>query len=164
MVEIAEGVNVQISGTTVTAKGPGGEVKKVFSPLIKLKAEGKEIVISGGSKALTNTVDAILMNMMYGAKTGYKRNLKFLYAHFPITMEIKGKDLTIKNFLGEKMPRKAKIAGNTKVETKGQNVTVSGPDKEAVGQTIANMRTAVHIKDKDGRVFQDGIFEVEGEG
>ncbi len=163
MVEITEGVNVQVNGTTVIAKGPGGEVKKTFSALVQLKSDGKKIEILSANKTLTNTVDAILVNMMKGAKTGYKRTLKLLYAHFPITLEIKGKDLTIKNFLGEKMPRKAMISGNTKVEAKGQNVTVSGPDKEAVGQTIANLRTAMHIKDKDGRVFQDGIYDVEGE-
>ncbi|MBI5228346.1 50S ribosomal protein L6 [Candidatus Micrarchaeota archaeon] len=163
MVEITDGVNVQVNGTTVTAKGPGGEVKKILSPLVSVKVEGKKIEISSADKALANTVEAILTNMVHGAKSGYKKNLKLLYAHFPITIEVKGKDLTVKNFLGEKMARKTVIIGNTKVEAKGQNVTISGPDKEAVGQTLANIRTAMRIKEKDGRVFQDGIFEVEGE-
>ena len=67
----------------------------------------------------------------------------------------------IKNFLGEKQPRKTRIVGNTKLEVKGQEVTVSGCDKDAIGATIANLRTATKIKDKDPRVFQDGLYVIE---
>ncbi len=72
--------------------------------------------------------------------SGYTRNLKLLYAHFPITIEVKGSDVMVKNFLGEKQARKTVLIGTTKVLAKGQSVTVSGPDKEAVGQTIANLQ------------------------
>ena len=160
---IPDGVNVHLDGNKVTVKGPGGEVQRSFPRVITVKVDGKTVEVSGEGKALVNTVDAIIQNMLFGAKNGYKRNLKLLYAHFPISVEVKGKDITIKNFLGEKMPRKTKLVGSTKVEAKAQNVTISGPDKEAVGQTIANMRIALKIKDKDGRVFQDGLYDVEGE-
>jgi len=77
-----------------------------------------------------------------------------------MSIETKGTELWIKNFLGEKKPRKAKIIGKVKIEVKGQDVRVHGADKEAVGQTVANIRTATRIREKDGRVFQDGIFIV----
>ncbi|MFH1222349.1 MAG: 50S ribosomal protein L6, partial [Candidatus Micrarchaeota archaeon] len=111
-------------------------------------------------KALLGTADAVLQCMFLGVTEGYSRKLKALYAHFPITMEVKGREVIIKNFLGEKCPRVAKIAGDTKVEAKAQLVSVSGPDKEGVGQTCANLRAAVRIREKDPRVFQDGLFEV----
>ena len=76
-------------------------------------------------------------------------------------MEVKGKEMLIKNFLGEKQPRKAKIPGQTKVEVKGQEVTVTGLSKEDVGQTIANIRSATRIRNRDSRVFQDGFYIVE---
>jgi large subunit ribosomal protein L6 len=111
---------------------------------------------------MLGTSEAMVKNMIRGVSEGYTKNFKLLYAHFPITIESKGNDVTIKNFLGEKQPRKTKSIGATKIQTKGQTVTISGPDKEAVGQTIANLISAMRIRDKDGRIFQDGIYELEG--
>jgi large subunit ribosomal protein L6 len=47
------------------------------------------------------------------------------------------------------------------VEIRGQEVIVEGIDKEECGQTAANLEQATKIKDKDPRVFQDGIYIVE---
>ena len=163
MIAIPDGVNLQVSGNELIAKGPAGEVRKSFKSVVKIKIENKSVQIDAPEKELTNTVEALITNMCNGAKIGFKKHFKLIYAHFPITIEVKGKDVTVKNFLGEKQPRKTVLIGNTKIESKGQNVTVSGPDKEAVGQTVANMRTAMKIKEKDGRIFQDGIYEIEGE-
>jgi len=163
MIEIPEGVTVQVDGHKVTAKGAAGEVNKTFGKEVSVKLDGKKIEVSGSDYAINTTVESILKSMVNGAKTGYKRSMKLLYAHFPISIEVKGKDILIKNFLGEKQPRKTLLIGNTKIEAKGQNVTISGPDKEAVGQTLANLRTAMKIRDRDARVFQDGIYELEGE-
>ncbi len=163
MIDIPEGVHVRVEGHKVIAKGPAGEVQKTFSKESSVKVSGNKADVTAKDKALTNTVEAVLRCMLAGAKTGYRKSMKLIYAHFPITLEIKGKDITVKNFLGEKQARKTVLIGNTKVEAKGQSVIISGPDKEAVGQTIANLRTAMRIKDKDPRVFQDGIYDVEGE-
>jgi len=161
MVEIPSGVNIHVDGHTVLIKGPAGEVRKTFHKEVEIKLDGAQIQVIARTKALQGTSQSVLESMVRGAKDGYKKNMKLLYAHFPISIEIKGKDIMIKNFLGEKMARKAKLIGSTKVEAKGQSVTISGPDKEAVGQTLANMKAAMKIKDKDGRVFQDGIFNAE---
>jgi len=160
--EIPQGINVRVEGHKITAKGPQGEVHKMFPKGSKVAVNGNDIVIETPNKALQGTLESIVKSMLKGVSSGYTRNLKLLYAHFPITIEVKGSDVMVKNFLGEKQARKTVLIGSTKVLAKGQSVTVSGPDKEAVGQTIANLRTAMRIKDKDGRVFQDGIYEVEG--
>ena len=161
MTEIPEGVTVQAEGQKLTAKGPQGEVQKNFPKEATVTIEGKDVKVSAKNQALEGTLQSLVNSMIEGVSTGYKRNLKVLYAHFPMSIEVKGKDILVKNFLGEKRPRETKVVGNTKVEVKGQNVTVSGPDKEAVGQTVANLRTAMRIKKKDARIFQDGIYEVE---
>lgn len=160
--EIPQGITFRVDGNKISAKGPQGEVHKIVPKGSKVSVNGSKVEVQAPNKAIQGTLESILRNMAHGVSSGYSKNLKLLYAHFPITIEVKGSDITIKNFLGEKMPRKTVLIGSTKVLAKGQNVTVSGPDKEAVGQTIANLRTAMRIKDKDGRVFQDGIFEVEG--
>ena len=84
-----------------------------------------------------------------------------LYSHFPIAVEIKGREILVKNFLGEKQPRKVKIMGTTKVESKGQEMTITGISKEDVGQTIANIKSATRIRNRDSRVFQDGFYVIE---
>jgi large subunit ribosomal protein L6 len=161
--EIPQGINVRVDGHKVTVKGPHGEVSRTFPKGIAVKASGNTLEVESKDKAVVGTAEALLKNMVRGAQSGYTRSLKLLYAHFPITIEAKGDDITIKNFLGEKQPRKTKLVGSTKLVAKGQVVTVSGPDKEAVGQTIANLRTAMKINDKDGRIFQDGLYDAEGE-
>jgi large subunit ribosomal protein L6 len=160
--EIPNGVTVTVDGQKLTAKGKNGEVSKTFAKGVTVKVNGKDINVSTASKAMLGTSEAMVKNMIRGVSEGYTKNFKLLYAHFPITIESKGNDVTIKNFLGEKQPRKTKSIGATKIQTKGQTVTISGPDKEAVGQTIANLISAMRIRDKDGRIFQDGIYELEG--
>ena len=99
--------------------------------------------------------------MANGVVGGYSAKLKMLYSHFPISVEIKGKEILIKNFLGEKQPRRAKIMGQTKVESKGQEMSITGISKEEVGQTIANIKSATRIRKRDSRVFQDGFYVIE---
>jgi large subunit ribosomal protein L6 len=159
MITIPEGVTLKAEGKTLVAKGPGGEVRKEMPRGIEFTIDGGKIGLTGKDKAILGTNESIVASMLKGAKSAFRKELKLLYAHFPISIEVKGKDVFIKNFLGEKTPRRTRIAGNTKLEVKGQEVTISGPDKEAVGQTAANLRTAMKIKLKDPRVFQDGIFE-----
>ncbi len=161
--EIPQGINVKVDGHSVTVKGPQGEVRKAFPKGVSVKVSGNAVEVEAADKAVRGTLESIIRSMVVGASKGYSKSLKLLYAHFPITIEVKGQDIAIKNFLGEKMPRKTVLVGNTKVLAKGQAVTVSGPDKEAVGQTIANLKQAMRIRDKDGRVFQDGIYDVESE-
>jgi large subunit ribosomal protein L6 len=161
MIEIPQGVTVRVDGLNVIAKGPAGEVRKTISKQATVAVKGNQVEVKSTSKALTGTTESIVNNMVKGVSSVFTKNFKLIYAHFPISIEVKGSDVTIKNFLGEKMARKTVLIGSTKIVAKGQSVTISGPDKEAVGQTIANMRTAMKIKDKDSRIFQDGIYEVD---
>ena len=167
MVAIPEGVTVQVSGKKVTAKGPKGTVEREFNVKgLVLKLQGKEVTVGKeeGSKLesdILNAVSAHIKNMVLGAKDGYTKKMQVIYSHFPISIEAKGSVLTVKNFLGEKRNREAKIIGATKIDVKGQNVTITGPNKEDVGQTVSNIKTATKIKRRDSRVFQDGLYTVE---
>jgi len=169
-VEIPEKVQVTIADGTVTVKGPQGEIsKKLSHPRVKLERKGKHIVVSSElprkrEKALVGTYGAHLRNMMVGATKGFEYKLKIVYAHFPIKTSIKGDQFVIENFLGEKFPRKTKILGSTKVNVKGDQVVVTGPNVEDAGQTAANIERATKIRGFDLRVFQDGIYITEKPG
>jgi len=164
MVGIPKDVEVDVKGSTVVVKGKKGKVEKSFRGIgLKIERKGDSIEVDGGNggKMLAGTVESHLKNMFQGVSEGYSRRLQIIHSHFPMSVEVKGKEVLIKNFVGEKKPRTADIVGETKVEVKGTDVFVSGPDKEAVGQTCANIYQATKIKQKDSRVFQDGVYPVE---
>jgi large subunit ribosomal protein L6 len=98
---------------------------------------------------------------MKGVTEGYTYKLRIVYSHFPMKVSTKGPEFTVDNFLGEKYPRKTKVLPGVKVEIKGNEVTVTGIDKELVGQTAANIEQLTRIKNFDLRVFQDGIYIIE---
>lgn len=156
---LPDGVNAKIEIDSITVSGPKGTVKKHLPPVI-VKVEGKELTIAGPDKTELNTATALIYSAVKGVTEGFNRKMQLVYAHFPITIEVKGKEIYLKNFLGEKIPRVASIIGDTQVKVEKDIVTLSGSDSYAVGQTAANIRTATHIKARDPRVFQDGIYEV----
>jgi len=159
MITIPSGVTIEAADNTVTVKGPKGKIQKSFGQKGKVAVSGNQLTVEG-EKEYVNTVLSLVNSMIKGATEGFKKELKIIYAHFPISIEVKGETILIKNFQGEKMPRQARLIGDTKLAVKGQSVTVTGSDKEAVGQTIANMRAATKVKDRDARIFQDGIYIV----
>ncbi|MFH2106579.1 MAG: 50S ribosomal protein L6 [Candidatus Micrarchaeota archaeon] len=158
---IPEGVTVDINGNTITVKGPKGHVERTFSKLVSITKNENEVEVAAKTKMLIGTWDSHVKNMFIGVTLGYSIQLKVIHAHFPMSIKVNGKKISIENFLGEKQPRKAKIAGDAKVEVKGQIVTLSGANKEDVGNTYTSLKQATKIKMKDGRVFQDGLYKVQ---
>lgn len=170
IIKIPEGVSTEIKDGEVTIKGPKGEIsKKLQYHEIKLGKKDDTIIIETEypkkiQKALIGTFASHLKNMAKGVTEGYEYKLKIIYAHFPMTVKVEGDRVKINNFVGEKVPRTAKIVGQTKVNVKGTEVTVKGISIEEVGQTAANLEQATKIKKKDRRVFQDGIYLIERNG
>jgi large subunit ribosomal protein L6 len=109
-------------------------------------------------RALMGTFKAHINNMIKGVTEGFEYKMKTVYSHFPIKTNVEGDFFIIHNFLGERSPRKAKILDQVKVEVNGDNVTVTGIDKEKVGQTVANIERATKVTRRDIRVFQDGVY------
>jgi len=169
-IPIPSGVSVQLDGGRVRIEGPHGKLERRFShPGIEIaQAEGKLVVRArfprAAEKALVGTTGAHLRNMLHGVTNGFEYALKVVYSHFPVKTSVRGDEVIIENFLGEKSPRRAKILGGTKVTIKGAEILLSGPDIEAVGQTAANLEQATRIKGYDPRVFQDGIYIVRKGG
>jgi len=151
----------------LTLVGPKGTVTRQFKThRVKMIQKGNSIVVEGNPKnkqtdKLVETIISHIKNMVEGLIYGYKYKLKMVYSHFPMSIQVEKENVSIKNFLGEKFPRKARILGLTKVEAKGQDITVSGINKEDVGQTSSNLERKTKVKGKDIRRYQDGIYLVE---
>ena len=151
----------------VFVKGSNAELFKDFSHArnITIKKEKDTIIVQGlnnkkKSRSIVGTISSHIKNMVKGSIADFTVIQKIVYAHFPINVRVEDDNVYIENFLGERSPRVSKIYGDkTKVEVSGDDVIVSGPNIEQVTQTAANITKKTKIKDKDPRVFQDGIFK-----
>ena len=163
-IKIPEKVEIQLNGTIVKAKGPKGETEQViFHPKVSIKKEGNELVLEMESpdsyeKAILYSLKAHLKNLFIGVLSGYVYNLKVCSGHFPITVKADKETVVVSNFLGEKIPRKAKILQHVNVKVQGDQIIVEGTNLNDVSQTAANIEIATRILHRDRRRFQDGIF------
>jgi len=169
VVPIPENVKASVQGRIVSVTGPKGTLVKDFShmPVEIMIKENNFLVSSHWPKkkeiGMVGTAASHLKNMIIGVTKGFIYKLKIVYAHFPITVKVleKEKKILIENFIGERMPRVAKIIGDVKVKVEGDNIIVEGINLEHVSQTAANIEQATKIKKKDPRVFLDGIYIYE---
>jgi len=163
-IEIIEGVEAELDGATLKIKGKEGEQTKNFRMKdIEFKKEGNKIVI--GSKKATkkekkviNAVSSHIRNMMKGALKKFEYDLKICSSHFPMSVEVKEGGVTVKNFLGEKTPRHVKMPLGVEIKVDKDLIKVLSVDKELAGQVAAKLETLTKIRNRDRRVFQDGIF------
>jgi large subunit ribosomal protein L6 len=167
-IKIPDGVQITVKEKTVSVKGQKGSMSKLlFHPKINLAVNGNMIQISCSQsphrkeKALNGTYKAHIRNMIKGVSQGYECTMKTVFSHFPIKTSTEGNQLVIQNFLGERFARRAEILENVKVEVKGEFIVLTGIDKEKIGQTAANIERATKVKNRDIRVFQDGIYIVK---
>ncbi len=167
--EIPSGVNVSINGDVITIKGKAGSATKKFNPkYMSVKLSGSKLEISHPaskqfakmSQYMQTTLENQVKRAFVSVENGIEAKMQIVYSHFPISIDNKGKKLFIKNILGSRLAREANVVGDTKVEVKGQDITIKGSDAYDVGQTIANITKACETKGYDSRVFQDGIYEV----
>ena len=166
-VDILEGVQVEVNKSRVKVTGSLGTLEREFPhPDIKIVKKENQVVFEVAAstkkqKTMVNTFKAHLINMMKGVTKSYTYKLKVCSGHFPMTVALEGDKLTIKNFLGEKSPRKAYLIPGIKVEINGNDINVTGINKEETGQTAANIERSTRITNKDRRRFQDGIYITE---
>lgn len=163
-IEIPINVTLSLEDKKVIVQGKNGQISRDFNHS-KLKLEQKGDIIriftmSSRKKETSqvNTITNHIKNMIKGVTKGHKYKMKIVFVHFPMTVKIEDKILSIENFIGERLPRTAKIISGVKIEIKNDDIFLEGVDIEAVGQTAANIQQACHIRNKDLRKFLDGIY------
>ena len=166
-VTIPEGVKVTQKKHMLTFEGPLGKTFKSFRSIpVNIEISENKILLQtiGERKrdyAILHTVRSIIRNICEGLIEGYTIKMKVVFAHFPITVKVDGKDILIENFQGERAPRKTRIVGNTKVSPKGEDVILTGEVWTDITQTAANIELKTKVKNKDHRVFLDGVYVFE---
>lgn len=166
-IEIPDDVSAETDHLELTVEGPNGSVtRRLWYPDIEVTVEdGVVAIASENEDAKTNatvgTFESHVANMIHGVTDGWEYTMEVYYAHFPMQVSVEGDEVVIENFLGERAQRRTPIRGDTDVQIDGETVTLSGSDKEAVGQTAADIEQLTKVTDKDTRVFQDGVYIVE---
>jgi large subunit ribosomal protein L6 len=165
-VEVPDGVQVSLQGDEVVVRSGQETLSRVLRfPGVTIETGEDEVRVrarlpSKREKAMVGTFRSHIRNMIRGVTEGFRYEMKIVYSHFPMKVAVKGSEVVIDNFLGERHPRRARILGKTKVAVKGDQVVLTGPSLEDVAQTAANIEQATRIKGFDPRVFQDGVYIV----
>jgi len=174
---VPEGVKVHIKTRQVTVEGPRGTLKKDLGHLAVSFQQPSENVIKiemhhGARKnvAALRTVRSLVNNMIIGVTQGFKYKMRYVYAHFPINVNLdKDNDtglwvVEIRNFLGEKLIRRVQMAEGVDVEA-SKNVkdelVLTGNSLENVSQSAADIQQICRVRNKDIRKFLDGIYVSE---
>ncbi len=164
---IPDGVKVEVAGEKIVISGKLGKNERKFNAnLLSVSIDGNKILIKPAeekkiakkARIAETSLLKELQNDIKGVQEYYTISMKAVFAHFPLTMEFKNGNVYINNLFGERVPRIARIVGDTKVEIKGQDLTLKGTSLDNVTQSAANIRKACRAKDKDIRIFQDGIY------
>jgi large subunit ribosomal protein L6 len=171
-IDIPEGVSCEISGNKFSCnKGASNLSISIDIPKTTIQIKDQKVIFScnkGGKKEykIVKSYLAHIKNLFEGINKKFVYKLEACNLHFPMTLKVDKDVLLINNFLGEKVPRRAKILPGVEIEIKGLKIFLSSSSKTSAGQTAANIEKATKIRFRDRRIFQDGIFITEkpGEG
>ncbi len=141
-IAIPAGVDVTIGDTSITVKGPKGELSRTFPPLVTVKREGDEIIVerpddSREAKSFHGLARTLINNMVEGVSQGFSKKLVMVGVGYRAAL--KGTDLELQ--LGYSHPVSVKAPQGITFEVPTQTeIIVSGANKEDVGQVAANIR------------------------
>jgi len=165
-IKMNEEINARLDGSLLTLKGPKGETNRKFDDkIIKIEHKDGSIILkapkfSKMNKKRIKSYAAHIRNMARGCMEPYKYTLKICSGHFPMNVSVSNVQFTVKNFLGEKVPRTLKLKAGARVKVEGNLVVVESSSKEIAGQVSADIEQLTRRTGYDGRIFQDGIWIV----
>ena len=170
-IEIPEGINVVFENHELVMKKDNDELKRKINFVLDVKIEGSKIIIdvkkaTKTEKKIFGTTKAHINNMIKGLTEKFKYKLQAASVHFPMNVSVdKDKnELIVKNFLGEKTDRRIKLIEGVDVKVNKDIIEIESPNIEKAGQCAANIEKGTRVRDKDRRIYQDGIYITEKPG
>ena len=142
-VAIPAGVEVKLEeGNVITVKGPKGTLTRKLVDDLDIKVEGSEVIVTRPSdlkryKSLHGLTRTLIFNMVEGVTNGYTKELEINGVGYRAAKG--GKKLTLT--LGYSHPVEMEDPEGIETKVDGNKITVSGIDKEKVGQFAAEIRT-----------------------
>ncbi|MSQ31947.1 MAG: 50S ribosomal protein L6 [Dehalococcoidia bacterium] len=142
-IAIPKGVQVTVSGSSVTTKGPKGQLTQTFNPVITItQKEGTVIVARTDEERLSRSLHGLtrtlIYNMLEGVEKGYQKSLEIVGVGYRASKQ--GDRLVLQ--VGTSKPMDIAPPQNIQFDVEGQNrVHIRGIDKQLVGQTAAAIRS-----------------------
>jgi len=141
-IQIPSGVEVEITGPNVSVTGPKGNISNVFDFGMEIKQEDDVVKVMRPSdesqdKAFHGLTRSLLANMIIGVSNGFSKDLELVGVGYRVQQ--KGKGVTLSVMLSHTVDIDPPEGVELKVEGNNQ-ITVSGIDKQAVGQLAAEIR------------------------
>ncbi|QLL31431.1 hypothetical protein HG536_0B02940 [Torulaspora globosa] len=174
-IEVPQGVTVNIRSRVVKVTGPRGtlvkNLKHIDVTFTKVNERQIKVTVHNGDRkhvAALRTVKSLVDNLITGVTKGYKYKMRYVYAHFPINVNVIDKDgkkfIEIRNFLGDKKVRLVPVREGVSVEfstNQKDEMVLSGNSVEDVSQNAADVQQICRVRNKDIRKFLDGIYVSE---
>ncbi|EGV64610.1 ribosomal protein L6 [Yamadazyma tenuis ATCC 10573] len=175
ILEVPEGVTLEIKARSIKVTGPRGvlnkDLKHIDVTFRKINNKQIKIIVHNGDRkhvAALRTVKSLVSNLITGVTKGYKYKMRYVYAHFPINVNIIEEEgqkyVEIRNFLGEKRVRKVKVVDGVQIEQSANQkdeLVLTGNSLEDVSQNAAAIQQMCLVRNKDIRKFLDGIYVSE---
>lgn len=154
-IEIVAGVTVTVTGGTISVKGPKGELSKTFGKEVTAEVVDNAVVLTphGNTvyvRSLWGTVGSHVRNMMNGVSKGFEKKLILEGVGFKSAVAGSSLDLA----LGFSHPVKVEIPQGLTVTADKNIISISGIDKEQVGQFSAYVRSLKKPEPYKGKGFR----------
>lgn len=140
-VVVPSGVTVTVTPSTMSAKGPKGQLTRVIPSHVEVSVDGDKVVVkrvndSKPARARHGLTRSLLQNLVTGVSEGYTKSLEIIGVGY--RAQTKGKTLELS--LGFSHPIKYEVPAGIEIKVQKTVIHVSGIDKELVGQTAADIR------------------------
>jgi large subunit ribosomal protein L6 len=142
-IQLPDGVEVKLENNEVFVKGPKGQLSYILPEGIGLTIDNRTLIVTRSSdnsrhKALHGLARSLISNMVTGVSTGFARVLQIYGVGY--RAQVSGDKLTIN--IGYSHPVEFKLPEGIKavVDEKQTTITLSGIDKQLIGQVAANIR------------------------
>lgn len=141
-IEIPAGTDVSVEGGVVVVKGKGGELKKKLHSFVSVSVEGDKAVVSPSnesrlSNALWGTFSSHIRNMVSGVNEPFVK--KLIVEGVGYKVDFSGNKLVLN--VGFSHPVEVQVPEGIAVSIEKNEITISGIDKELVGQFAAQVRS-----------------------
>jgi large subunit ribosomal protein L6 len=170
-IEIPQGINVKIENNKIIFEKSNDKIVRKLNSIIDFSLEENKIVLktkksSRTEKRVMGSMKAHIKNALAGLNEKFKYKLQVASVHFPITLihDKQTNEIIIKNFLGEKKDRRIKLVPGVNISINKDIIELESVDIEKAGQTAANIEKGSKVRNRDRRIFQDGIFITEKPG
>lgn len=142
-IDITDKVEVKIEGDLVTVKGPKGTLTQKIHPLVKVEIKDKEIFVlvenptDCNENALWGLFRSLINNMVVGVTNGFEKKLEINGVGYKARVE--GTKKLILN-VGYSHPVDFELPAGITCQVENNQITLTGIDKQLVGETAANIR------------------------